>query len=122
MLSAVGIIARTKVDSGGVYFLISYVLGSQSGGAVGLVYCFGQAVGISLCSVGFGESMAELLNLSAIWAERAIAAGSLLVLAVINVAGVKWVIKIQVVLMVLLLMAIGDLIMGSFTHHPKSKY
>ena len=119
-MSAVGIVSKTQVDSGGVYFLISYVLGSRVGGAVGLVYCFGQAIGISLCAVGFGESMAELLNFEGLWTERAIAAGSLLLLAVINVAGVKWVIKIQVVLMVLLLMAIADLCIGSFTRHSES--
>ena len=28
--------------SGGVYFLVSHVLGGQAGGAVGLVYSFGQ--------------------------------------------------------------------------------
>lgn len=42
VLSAVGIVARTRVDSGGIYSLISQVLGSRAGGAIGLIYCFGQ--------------------------------------------------------------------------------
>lgn len=42
VVSAVGICERTKMESGGIYFLISHVLGSQVGGSVGLVYCFGQ--------------------------------------------------------------------------------
>lgn len=42
VLSAIGIIERCKVESGGVYFLLSYVLGSRIAAAVGLLYCFGQ--------------------------------------------------------------------------------
>lgn len=44
MLSAIGIIERCKVESGGVYFLLSYVLGSRIAAAVGLLYCFGQVI------------------------------------------------------------------------------
>lgn len=33
------------MESGGVYFLVSHVLGSKFGGALGLLYVFGQ-VGI----------------------------------------------------------------------------
>ena len=42
VLSAIGICERCKVESGGVYFLLSYVLGSRLAAAVGLLYCFGQ--------------------------------------------------------------------------------
>ncbi len=44
MLSAIGICERCKVESGGVYFLLSYVLGSRIAAAVGLLYCFGQVI------------------------------------------------------------------------------
>lgn len=47
------------MESGGVYFLVSYVLGSKFGGALGLLYVFGQvsiidqmaSINISLGSV-----------------------------------------------------------------------
>lgn len=42
VLSAVGICDRCRIESGGVYFLISHTLGSRLGGALGMVYCFGQ--------------------------------------------------------------------------------
>lgn len=42
VLSAVGICERCRVESGGVYFLLSHVLGSRFGGSIGLLYCFGQ--------------------------------------------------------------------------------
>lgn len=44
VLSAIGICERCKVESGGVYFLLSYVLGSRIAAAVGLLYCFGQVL------------------------------------------------------------------------------
>lgn len=42
VLSAVGICERCRMESGGVYFLVSHVLGSKFGGALGLLYVFGQ--------------------------------------------------------------------------------
>ncbi|XP_071525922.1 solute carrier family 12 member 8 [Panulirus ornatus] len=117
VVSAVGICERARMESGGIYFLISHVLGSQVGGSVGLVYCFGQTVGISLCVTGFGESMAELLDLPWVWAEKAIGSAALLLLAFINVAGVKWVIKVQFLLLLLVVLAALDFIFGSFLDH-----
>lgn len=105
------------MESGGVYFLMSHVLGSRFGGALGLLYCFGQAVGCALNVLGFGESMAELLGLGgSTWAVRLIASAAVLLLSVINVAGVKWVIKLQFVLLIILLLAGLDFMVGSFVH------
>ncbi|XP_053628743.1 solute carrier family 12 member 8 isoform X1 [Cherax quadricarinatus] len=117
VVSAVGICERTRMESGGIYFLISHVLGSQVGGSVGLVYCFGQTVGISLCVTGFGESMAELVSVPGMWAEKAMGCGALLLLALINVAGVKWVIKVQFILLLLVVLAALDFLFGSFLDH-----
>ncbi|XP_011309934.1 solute carrier family 12 member 8 [Fopius arisanus] len=117
VLSAVGICERCRVESGGVYFLLSYVLGSRFGGSIGLLYCFGQAVGCALNVLGFGESMAGLVNLEADpWAQRGFACAAVILLSVINVAGVKWVIKLQFILLLILLLAGVDFVVGSFTH------
>lgn len=59
----------------------------------------------------------ELLDLSWSWSEKAFAAGALLLLALINVAGVKWVIKVQFLLLLLVLLAALDFIFGSFLDH-----
>ena len=45
VLAAIGICERCHVQSGGVYFLISHVLGSRRGAAVGILYVLGQAIG-----------------------------------------------------------------------------
>ncbi|XP_014489552.1 PREDICTED: solute carrier family 12 member 8 [Dinoponera quadriceps] len=116
VLSAVGICERCRVESGGVYFLLSHVLGSRFGGSIGLLYCFGQAVGCALNVLGFGESMAGLVGLESTWAQRGFACAAVILLSVINVAGVKWVIKLQFILLLLLLLAGVDFFVGSFTH------
>nr|XP_033323092.1 solute carrier family 12 member 8 [Megalopta genalis] len=116
VLSAVGICERCRVESGGVYFLLSHVLGSRFGGSIGLLYCFGQAVGCALNVLGFGESMAGLVHLESAWAERGFACAAVILLSVINVAGVKWVIKLQFLLLLILLLAGVDFVVGSFTH------
>ncbi|XP_076675412.1 solute carrier family 12 member 8 isoform X3 [Andrena cerasifolii] len=116
VLSAVGICERCRVESGGVYFLLSHVLGSRFGGSIGLLYCFGQAVGCALNVLGFGESMAGLVGLESAWAERGFACAAVILLSVINIAGVKWVIKLQFILLLILLLAGVDFMVGSFTH------
>ncbi|KAK7073143.1 hypothetical protein SK128_011360 [Halocaridina rubra] len=78
-----------------------------------------HAVGISLCVTGFGESMTELLHLSWAWSEKAIGSGALLLLALVNIAGVKWVIKVQFVLLLMVMLAALDFIFGSFLDHSE---
>lgn len=115
VLSAIGIVERCRIDSGGVYFLISNTMGSRVGGSIGLLYCFGQAVGCALNVLGFGESVAGLIGFpNNVWMIRLCAASAVLLLGVINVAGVKWVIKLQFALLVVLLLAALDFIIGSF--------
>ena len=42
VMSAVGICDRCHVRHGGVYFIVSHVLGGKIGGSVGLLYCLGH--------------------------------------------------------------------------------
>lgn len=122
VLSAVGICERCRVERGGVYFLIAHVLGSRFGGSLGLLYCFGQAVGCALNVLGFGESLAGLMNLQGSkLAERGIASAAVLLLGIINVAGVKWVIKLQFILLIILLLSGLDFMVGSFVHEKPGK-
>ncbi|XP_044740944.1 solute carrier family 12 member 8 isoform X2 [Chrysoperla carnea] len=117
VLSAIGICERCRVESGGVYFLVAHVLGSRFGGSLGLLYCFGQAVGCALNVLGFGESIAGLIGYAGYkWVERGLGCAAVLLLSIINVAGVKWVIKLQFILLLILLLAGLDFIVGSFVH------
>ncbi|GBP86819.1 Solute carrier family 12 member 8 [Eumeta japonica] len=115
VLSAVGICERCRIESGGVYFILAHTLGSRLGGALGILYCFGQAVGCALNVFGFGESMASLIDTNDAWAARGFAVAAVLLLGTINVAGVKVVIKLQFLLLVIILLAALDFFVGSFT-------
>ncbi|XP_048251115.1 solute carrier family 12 member 8-like [Haliotis rufescens] len=115
-LSAIGVCERCRMESGGVYFLISHVLGGRIGGSVGIIYCFAQSVSCSLSVMGFGESIMELIGQSNPWIARGIAFGIVLLLLCINVAGVKWVIRLQLLLLLVLFLSAMDLMVGSFVH------
>lgn len=77
-----------------------------------------QAVGCALNVFGFGESMANLVSTDNTWAARGFAVGAVILLGTINVAGVKWVIKLQFVLLLIILLAALDFFVGSFTTMP----
>lgn len=73
-------------------------------------------MGCALNVLGFGESMAGLVGLESAWAERGFACAAVILLSIINIAGVKWVIKLQFILLLILLLAGVDFMVGSFTH------
>lgn len=123
VLSAIGIVERIRVETGGVYFLIANTLGSRFGGSLGLLYCFGQAVGCALNVLGFGESMAGLVGLEdSKWAIRGFATAAVILLGTINVAGVKWVVKLQFALLIILLLSALDFMVGSFITEPEGGF
>nr|XP_033801916.1 solute carrier family 12 member 8 isoform X2 [Geotrypetes seraphini] len=116
VLSGIGICERCNIGSGGVYSMMSTVLGGQVGGTFGLLYVFGQCVAGAMYLTGFAESISDLLNLSNIWAVRGISLAVLLGLLGINLAGVKWIIRLQLLLLLLLAISTLDFVVGSFTH------
>jgi len=80
-----------------------------------------QAVGCALYVLGFGESMARLVGWNSPSAERGFASAAVLLLGMINIAGVKWVVKLQFILLVILLLAGVDFVVGSFIHTDKGE-
>ncbi|EPQ11996.1 Solute carrier family 12 member 8 [Myotis brandtii] len=120
VLSGIGVGVHCGVGSGGVYSMISSVLGGQTGGTIGLLYVFGQTacqcVAGAMYITGFAESISDLLSLRNIWAVRGISVAVLLALLGINLAGVKWIIRLQLLLLLLLAVSTLDFVVGSFTH------
>ncbi|XP_056352500.1 solute carrier family 12 member 8 isoform X2 [Oenanthe melanoleuca] len=116
VLSGIGVCEKCSIGSGGVYAMISTVLGGQVGGTIGLLYIFGQCVAGAMYITGFAESIAGVLSLSNIWAVRGISLAVLLGLLGINLAGVKWIIRLQLLLLFLLAVSTLDFVIGSFTH------
>lgn len=81
-----------------------------------------QAVGCALYVLGFGESIAGLFDIGvSTWAVRGFASLAVILLSVINLAGVKWVVKLQFILLLILLLAGLDFAVGSFVHSNPGK-
>ncbi|XP_068921074.1 solute carrier family 12 member 8 [Petaurus breviceps papuanus] len=116
VLSGIGIAERCTVGSGGIYSMISSVLGMKLGGTFGLLYVFGQCVAGAMYITGFAESISDLLGLRNTWAVRSISLAVLLGLLGINLAGVKWIVRLQLGLLFLLAVSTLDFVVGSFTH------
>lgn len=47
LVAGVGITQRCHIDTGGVHDILSHILGARLGGAVSVVYCFGQVRGMA---------------------------------------------------------------------------
>ncbi|XP_037520165.1 solute carrier family 12 member 8 isoform X3 [Rhipicephalus sanguineus] len=118
VLAGIGICERCHLESGGLHVLLSHILGVRVGGAAALIYCFGQAVSSALHVMGFAESMGQLLKMEEDpWLQRGIASALVLLLLGINVAGVKWVVRLQFALLIILLMAALDFAVGTFVRY-----
>jgi hypothetical protein len=80
-----------------------------------------QCVAGAMYITGFAESISDLLGLGDIWAVRGISVAVLLALLGINLAGVKWIIRLQLLLLLLLAVSTLDFVVGSFTHLDPGK-
>ncbi|KAM9448811.1 solute carrier family 12 member 8 isoform 1-T1 [Salvelinus alpinus] len=116
VMSGIGVCERCGVGSGGVYSMISTVLGGRVGGTVGLLYVFGQCVAGAMYITGFSESIAQLLSLQSEWAVRGMSVAVLLGLSGINLAGVKWIVRLQLILLAVLAVSTLDFVIGTFSH------
>ncbi|XP_034740855.1 solute carrier family 12 member 8 isoform X2 [Etheostoma cragini] len=116
VMSGIGVCEHCGVGSGGIYSMISIVLGGRVGGTVGLLYVFGQCVAGAMYITGFSESVAELLGLQNQWAVRSMSSAVLLALLGINLAGVKWIVRLQLLLLAVLAISTLDFVIGTFTH------
>uniref|UniRef100_A0A3Q2Y3T0 Solute carrier family 12 member 3 n=1 Tax=Hippocampus comes TaxID=109280 RepID=A0A3Q2Y3T0_HIPCM len=61
-LSTSAIATNGKVKGGGTYFLISRSLGPELGGSIGLIFAFANAVAVAMHTVGFAETVVDLMN------------------------------------------------------------
>ncbi|KAE8299451.1 Solute carrier family 12 member 8 [Larimichthys crocea] len=114
VMSGIGVCEHCGIGSGGIYSMISTVLGGRLGGTVGLLYVFGQPGAMYI--TGFSESVAEVLGLQSQWAVRGMSVLVLLALLGINLAGVKWIVRLQLLLLAVLAVSTLDFVIGTFTH------
>lgn len=113
--------------TGGTYYMISRSLGPEFGGSIGLIFSLANAVACAMYVVGFCESMNALLaayGLKIIDGDvqdvRIIGSITIFLLLIIVVVGMEWEAKAQIVLLIILLAAIVDFLLGSVIG-PKSE-
>ena len=76
---------------------------------------------MSLFAAGLGEAVASTFGWDSTWAIRGVGLLTVLLLFVIVLAGVKFVIRLQLLLLLVLLMSALDFIIGSFAHTDKGE-
>uniref|UniRef100_T1IQU6 SLC12A transporter C-terminal domain-containing protein n=1 Tax=Strigamia maritima TaxID=126957 RepID=T1IQU6_STRMM len=127
-LSISAISTNGLVKGGGTYYLISRSLGPEYGGSIGLIFSFANAMAVAMHTVGFAESLKDMLKKLGLFIVdadindmRIIGCVTACVLICIIMIGMEWEQKAQVFLLVVLLVAITDVIVGSFLPTDEEK-
>jgi amino acid transporter len=111
-ISLSAIATNIKVKGGGDYYLISRTLGSEFGGAIGLVLFLAQSVSIAFYCIGFGEAMTLLLPQNIFINPRIIAILAMSFLFIFAWLGADWATRFQYVVMALLVGALLSFFVG----------
>uniref|UniRef100_A0A8C6XJ68 Solute carrier family 12 member 3 n=1 Tax=Naja naja TaxID=35670 RepID=A0A8C6XJ68_NAJNA len=118
-LSISAISTNGKVKSGGTYFLISRSLGPELGGSIGLIFAFANAVAVAMHTVGFAETVQDLLqeyNSSMVDPTndiRIIGVVTVTVLLGVSLAGMEWEAKAQVLFFVVIMISFINYMVGT---------
>ncbi|XP_028357617.1 solute carrier family 12 member 3 isoform X2 [Phyllostomus discolor] len=118
-LSISAISTNGKVKSGGTYFLISRSLGPELGGSIGLIFAFANAVGVAMHTVGFAETVRDLIQeygspiVDPTNDIRIIGVVTVTVLLAISLAGMEWESKAQVLFFLVIMVSFANYLVGT---------
>ncbi|XP_072153049.1 bumetanide-sensitive sodium-(potassium)-chloride cotransporter isoform X2 [Bemisia tabaci] len=119
-LSLAAITTNGEVKGGGIYFIVSRSLGAEFGASVGVIFAFANTVAASMNTIGFCESLNDLLRLhdtkiidGGVNDIRLVGVIAIFVMVLICAAGIEWESKAQNVLIVLIIVAMGDFLIGA---------
>jgi len=103
-LSMSAISTNGQIKGGGTYYMISRSLGPEFGAAIGIIYATANAIAVSLHTVGFCESLNDLLASLGVKIVdnglndiRIIGSVTLIVLGIIVMIGMEWEAKVYVI-------------------------
>ncbi|XP_078458000.1 solute carrier family 12 member 3-like isoform X2 [Lampetra planeri] len=126
-LSISAISTNGKVKSGGTYFLISRSLGPELGGSIGLIFAFANAVAVAMHTVGFAETVRDLLiETGSTMVDptndiRIIGVITVTILLGISLAGMEWEAKAQVVFFIVIMISFANYLVGTVIPSTKEK-
>ncbi|XP_076846797.1 solute carrier family 12 member 10, tandem duplicate 1 [Brachyhypopomus gauderio] len=118
-LSVSAISTNGRVSSGGAYFMISRTLGPEMGGPIGMVFSFANALGCALNTVGFAETVRDLLvEYNAVMVDdindvRIIGTITVTLLLLISLAGMEWESKTQIIFFLVLMVTFINYFVGT---------
>ncbi|KAM9330765.1 solute carrier family 12 member 3-like [Gastrophryne carolinensis] len=126
-LSISAISTNGKVKSGGTYFLISRSLGPELGGSIGLIFAFANAVAVAMHTVGFAETVRDLLiEYNAVIVDpvndiRIIGVITVTVLLFISLAGMEWEAKAQIAFFFVIMVSFASYLVGTIIPPSEEK-
>ncbi|XP_077451747.1 solute carrier family 12 member 3 [Stigmatopora argus] len=118
-LSTSAIATNGKVKGGGTYFLISRSLGPELGGSIGLIFAFANAVAVAMHTVGFAETVVDLMHengavmVNRINDIRIIGIITVTCLLAISMAGMAWESKAQILFFLVIMVSFSGYIVGT---------
>ncbi len=111
-LSLSAIATNTKVEGGGVYFLISRSLGPEFGGAIGLLFFAAQALSVALYVIGFTEALMSYLPDGT--SPTVVATITNIAVYACVAIGAGWTLKIQFVILVTVFASLASFYLGAW--------
>lgn len=119
-LSLSALCTNGEVKGGGIYYIVSRSLGPEFGASVGVVFAFANAVAASMNTIGFCNSLNDLLKSynvqiidGGINDTRIVGTIAILIMIIICAVGMEWEVKAQNVLIVIIAGAIIDFFVGT---------
>lgn len=119
-LSLSAICTNGEVKGGGIYYIISRSLGPEFGASLGVVFAFANAVAASMNTIGFCDSLNDLLKTNGlkiidngVMDTRIVGSVALLLMVIICAVGMDWEAQAQNFLVVTIMIAILDFIIGT---------
>jgi solute carrier family 12 sodium/potassium/chloride transporter 2 len=131
-ISMSAVATNGQIASGGVYYMISRALGPEFGGAIGLMFTIANSISVATYTIGFCDNILDLVfdlapNFKGIipYDEdctsecrlndlRIMGTPVIVLILCLAIVGMDWVTRVQKLLLVTLLAAQVDMIVGSF--------
>lgn len=108
-VSMSSIATNIEIGKGGVYYMLSRSLGIEVGGAIGIPLFFRQSLSIAFCTIGFAESLHDLVPT---WSITNIGITTLCTLTFLAYVSVRGALTVQVAIFIAILASLISLFTG----------